>query len=82
MTTTTDDVMGAAFVALFATTVLVALAKLPNVDEALHFYQEDDPRVFVAMRACQVVITTAMVVNARFIIGWALQGCLRRLAWV
>lgn len=71
------DVVGAAFVALFAAMVLLAYHKLPNVSEALHFYKENDQYVFVAMRTCHFVISISMALNAKFLIGWILK-----LVWV
>lgn len=71
-----DDAMGAAFVGFFATMVLLAYHKLPHVNEALHFYKENDRRLFIAMRVCHIVISTAMALNAKFLIGW-----LVRVAW-
>lgn len=68
-----DDLIGASFVGFFATLVLVAFHKMPDVNEALHFYKENDQGMFIAMRTCHVVISTAMVMNTRYILGWIMQ---------
>lgn len=66
----TDDLMGAAFVGFFAGMVLLAIHKMPNVNEALHYYKENDPMLFVAMRTCHILISLAMVMNTKYMIGW------------
>lgn len=68
-----EDLLGAVFVAFFAATVLVSYHKLPHVNEALHFYKENDARLFIAMRTCHMVISTAMALNIKFIFGWAIK---------
>lgn len=77
-----DDLMGAAFVALFAGTVLLAYHKLPRVNEALHFYKENDRRMFIAMRTCHILISTAMALNAKFIIAWVIQLVWEQMALI
>lgn len=74
------DLLGAAFVALFAATVLLSYHKLPNVNEALHFYRENDARLFIAMRTCHLVISTAMALNLRFILVWVIKLAWKRMA--
>lgn len=76
MTQITQDVLGALFVTFFAGMVLVAYHKLPDVDEALHFYKENNQYMFVAMRTCHFVISISMALNAKFIVAWLLK-----LAW-
>lgn len=74
-----DDVMGAAFVSFFAAMVLLAYHKMPHVNEALHFYKENDQRLFVVMRVCHLVISTAMAFNAKFLLVWLVRMAWRRL---
>lgn len=68
-----DDLLGAIMVSLFASTVLLAYHKTPNVNEALHYYKENNQMLFIAMRTCQMLITTTMVMNMKFIVGWMVQ---------
>lgn len=75
-----DDVMGAAAVSIFASTLLVAYHKLPHVDEALHYYKENDRRLFVVMRTCHIVITTAMLLNMKYMMGWIIHAAWRLLS--
>lgn len=75
----TDDVRGAAFVALFAAVVLLAYHKLPKVNEALHFYKENDQYTFIAMRTCHFVISISMALNAKFLVGWILKLLWQRM---
>lgn len=72
-----DDVLGAAFVAFFAAMVLLAYHKMPHVNEALHFYKENDQRLFITMRACHLVISTAMALNAKFLVVWIVKAVWR-----
>lgn len=71
-----DDVLGAAFVGFLAAMVLIAYHKLPEVNEALHYYKENDQRLFVLMRVCHLVISTAMALNAKFLLM-----CIARVVW-
>lgn len=74
-----DDALGAAFVGFFAMMVLLAFHTLPHVNEALHFYKENDRRLFVVMRLCHLVISTAMALNGKFLVVWMIRAVLRRV---
>lgn len=75
-----DDVLGASFVAFFAATVLLTYHKMPRVNEALHFYKENDQRLFIVMRVCHIVISTAMALNTKFLLVWMVKLVWGRLA--
>lgn len=64
------DIIGALCVSVFAGIVIFSYHNVPNVNEALHYYKDNDKQKFIAMRTSYIIISTALAFNSRYLLAF------------